>query len=64
MKPNTKYIFVINFNNAKWNDFRLTQDWIDHRMHIFMNYTFKSICNQTKTLKQLFSTMFYPKQQF
>ncbi|MHC1750271.1 MAG: glycosyltransferase family A protein [Cellulosilyticaceae bacterium] len=47
MKPNTKFIVLVNFNNAKWNDLRLTKEWIEHRMHIFMNYTYKSLRNQT-----------------
>ncbi|MHC1750274.1 MAG: glycosyltransferase family A protein [Cellulosilyticaceae bacterium] len=47
MKPNTKFIVLINFNNAKWSDLRLTKEWIEHRMNIFMNLTFKSLKNQT-----------------
>lgn len=47
MKPNTKFIIITHFNNAKWNDIRLTKEWIDHKMEIYMMYTFKSLKNQT-----------------
>lgn len=49
MQPNTKFIILIHFNNLNWNDNspRLTKEWIEHRMDIFMNYTCKSLRNQT-----------------
>lgn len=49
MKPHTKFIILIHFNDLNWNENipRLTKDWIEHRMTIFMNYTFKSLKCQT-----------------
>lgn len=42
-----KIIIDISFNKNKLNQFRLNKEWIDYRMSIFMNYTFKSLINQT-----------------
>lgn len=42
MKPNTKFIVVLNFNNAAFNPAHLTEEWIIHRMDIFMNTAYKS----------------------
>lgn len=49
MKTNTTYIIQIHFNDLDWNKDipRLTKEWIMHRMDIFMNYTCKSLKNQT-----------------
>lgn len=49
MKPHTKFVILIHFNDLNWNKNipRLTKDWIEHRMTIFMNYTFKSLKGQT-----------------
>ena len=49
MKPNTKFVIRIHFNDLNWRPTipRLTQEWITHRMEIFMNYTCKSLRTQT-----------------
>lgn len=47
---NTKIIIDIPLNTIylKENNYRgLTQEWIDYRMNLFMNYTAKSLINQT-----------------
>ncbi len=49
MIGNTKYVILIHFNDLDWNKNipRLTKEWISHRMNIFMNFTCKSLKNQT-----------------
>ncbi len=44
-----KIIVSINFNAMKLTDKRLTQEWIENRIDIFMNFTFKSLINQTNS---------------
>ena len=43
MRPNTKFIIAVPFNNRKFRPERLTKAWIDHRMEIFMNTDYNSL---------------------
>ncbi|MGL6105183.1 hypothetical protein [Romboutsia sp.] len=44
---NKVIVINMNFNTLNFNPARLTEDWIIHRIKIFMNYTCRSIINQT-----------------
>lgn len=44
---NKKIIVVSAFNTFNFNDSRLSREWIDARINIFMNYTLRSLKNQT-----------------
>ncbi|MGL4345846.1 MAG: glycosyltransferase [Cellulosilyticaceae bacterium] len=51
-QPKKKIIIDILFNIARWanlavNEERLTKPWIDYRIDLFMNYTYKSLSMQT-----------------
>ncbi len=47
MKQNKKIIVEINFNTWGGTEKRLTKEWIDYRISLFMNYTLKSLKGQT-----------------
>ncbi|MGL5675394.1 MAG: hypothetical protein ACRDDX_03180 [Cellulosilyticaceae bacterium] len=53
MKPKRKKIIIYTlFNIARWtnlkvNEERLTKEWTDYRIDLFMNYTYKSFRKQT-----------------
>ncbi len=54
---NRKVIINITFNTYQFNDdLRLSKEWIEYRINIFMNYTLKSLINQTC---QDFTTIFH-----
>lgn len=44
---NRKIIIESSFNDRQWDPNRLTAEWINRRMKIFMSYTCKSIKRQT-----------------
>lgn len=46
-KLSKKMIIIINFNNIKYSDDRLTSTWIDYRLNIFWKYTLQSFKAQT-----------------
>ena len=57
MRPNTKFIITVPFNNRKFRPERLTKEWIEHRMEIFMNTGYKSLMSQTN--QQYEAVVFY-----
>lgn len=42
-----KIVIVSAFNTFNFRDYRLSKDWIDTRINIFINYTLRSLTNQT-----------------
>ncbi|MGL4876920.1 hypothetical protein, partial [Paraclostridium dentum] len=42
-----KLIVTINFNTMDLSKNRLTKEWIDYRIDLFIKYTYFSLINQT-----------------
>lgn len=53
-------VFNISFNTHKYSPMRLTPEWISYRMKIFMNYTCKSLINQSN--QSFFAIISYDKE--
>lgn len=48
MKTSKKIIISMNLNSMSLNDVpRLSKEWLEYRIDIFMKYTYKSLINQT-----------------
>lgn len=55
-----RIVVSTSFNNLKWSDERLTREWIDKRLRLTMDYTVRSLINQTN--QEFLSLIIYDRK--